>query len=191
MKPYGLTLFTVLRLFPKTPQEKFLYHVIESRSYARVYIKRKGRKGVRVSYVFNELRTLRSGLRFLRSTNGKGRNNALATNQAAPCSQKRQRSHGRARYAAISSDSYSEPCFSSLFGNHRFFEQHLGVLMYVLQKQRGRFRTALCGEPQGVRRYSLQCRATNAAGETQTTYEWNHGGYCRNVIQTIDVEVGA
>jgi len=43
--------------------------------------------------------------------------------------------------------------------------------------------------PTEVRRYSLQCRATNAAGETQTTYEWNHGGYCRNVIQTIDVEV--
>jgi DMSO/TMAO reductase YedYZ molybdopterin-dependent catalytic subunit len=45
--------------------------------------------------------------------------------------------------------------------------------------------------PTEVRRYSLQCRATNASGETQTTYEWNHGGYCRNVIQTIDVEVVA
>jgi sulfite dehydrogenase len=43
--------------------------------------------------------------------------------------------------------------------------------------------------PTEVRRYSLQCRATNAAGETQTTYAWNHGGYCRNVIQTLDVEV--
>jgi sulfite dehydrogenase (cytochrome) subunit A len=45
--------------------------------------------------------------------------------------------------------------------------------------------------PAEARRYSLQCRATNAAGETQTTNEWNHGGYCRNVIQTIDVEVVA
>jgi hypothetical protein len=45
--------------------------------------------------------------------------------------------------------------------------------------------------PTEVRRYSLQCRATNAAGETQTTSEWNHGGYRRHVIQTIDVEVVA
>jgi DMSO/TMAO reductase YedYZ molybdopterin-dependent catalytic subunit len=45
--------------------------------------------------------------------------------------------------------------------------------------------------PTQVGHYSLQFRATNAAGETQTSYEWNHGGYCRNVIQTIDVEVGA
>ena len=45
--------------------------------------------------------------------------------------------------------------------------------------------------PTQVGHYSLQCRATNAAGETQTTYEWNHGGYCRNVVQTIDVEVVA
>jgi len=45
--------------------------------------------------------------------------------------------------------------------------------------------------PTEVRRYSLQCRATNTAGETQTTHKWNHGGYCRNVIQTIDMEVVA
>jgi DMSO/TMAO reductase YedYZ molybdopterin-dependent catalytic subunit len=37
--------------------------------------------------------------------------------------------------------------------------------------------------------HNLQCRATNAAGETQTDYEWNHGGYRRRVIQTITVEV--
>ena len=43
--------------------------------------------------------------------------------------------------------------------------------------------------PTEVGRHSPQCRATNAAGETQATYEWNHGGYCRNVIQTLDVEV--
>jgi sulfite dehydrogenase (cytochrome) subunit A len=45
--------------------------------------------------------------------------------------------------------------------------------------------------PTEVRRYSLQCRATNAAGESQATDQWNHGGYCRNVIQTLDVEVTA
>jgi DMSO/TMAO reductase YedYZ molybdopterin-dependent catalytic subunit len=43
--------------------------------------------------------------------------------------------------------------------------------------------------PTEVRGYSLQCRATNAAGETQSTYQWNHGGYGCNVIQTLDVEV--
>jgi sulfite dehydrogenase (cytochrome) subunit A len=37
--------------------------------------------------------------------------------------------------------------------------------------------------------YPLQCKATNAAGQTQTGYEWNHGGYQRRVIQTISVEV--
>jgi sulfite dehydrogenase len=40
-----------------------------------------------------------------------------------------------------------------------------------------------------VGHYSLQCRATNAAGETQAADQWNHGGYGRNVIQTLDVEV--
>jgi sulfite dehydrogenase (cytochrome) subunit A len=45
--------------------------------------------------------------------------------------------------------------------------------------------------PTEVGRYSLQCRATNATGETQSTYEWNHGGYCRNVIETLDAEVVA
>jgi len=39
--------------------------------------------------------------------------------------------------------------------------------------------------------YSLQCRATNSAGETQPTSQWNHGGYGRNVIQTLEVEVVA
>lgn len=39
--------------------------------------------------------------------------------------------------------------------------------------------------------YNLQCRATNAAGETQSANQWNHGGYGRNVIQTLDVEVVA
>ncbi len=37
--------------------------------------------------------------------------------------------------------------------------------------------------------YALQCRATNAAGETQPNSEWNHGGYRRRVVQTLNVEV--
>jgi sulfite dehydrogenase (cytochrome) subunit A len=37
--------------------------------------------------------------------------------------------------------------------------------------------------------YSLQCRATNASGQTQPDREWNHGGYARRMIQTLDVEV--
>lgn len=37
--------------------------------------------------------------------------------------------------------------------------------------------------------YALQCRATNATGETQPNYEWNHGGYRRRVVQTLNVEV--
>ena len=39
--------------------------------------------------------------------------------------------------------------------------------------------------------YNLQCCATNAAGETQSADQWNHGGYGRNVIETLDVEVVA
>lgn len=37
--------------------------------------------------------------------------------------------------------------------------------------------------------YKLQCRATNNEGQTQPDNEWNHGGYARVVVQTIDVEV--
>jgi sulfite dehydrogenase len=37
--------------------------------------------------------------------------------------------------------------------------------------------------------YTLKCRATNSAGETQPDFEWNHGGYRRHSIQTLDVEV--
>jgi hypothetical protein len=32
-------------------------------------------------------------------------------------------------------------------------------------------------------------RATNAAGRTQTTQQWNKSGYQRNVIEHVDVEV--
>ncbi len=44
-------------------------------------------------------------------------------------------------------------------------------------------------KPSATGNYALQCRATNANGETQPAYEWNHGGYRRRVIQTLNVEV--
>jgi len=37
--------------------------------------------------------------------------------------------------------------------------------------------------------YQLQCRATNNHGETQPSYEWNHGGYARKTVETLSVEV--
>jgi len=46
-------------------------------------------------------------------------------------------------------------------------------------------------KPPQIGRYTLQCRATNAAGATQRTNEWNHGGYQRRVIETREVEVTA
>jgi sulfite dehydrogenase (cytochrome) subunit A len=45
--------------------------------------------------------------------------------------------------------------------------------------------------PTEVGSYNLQCRATNAAGETQVVSQWNHGGYGRNVIETLNLEVVA
>jgi DMSO/TMAO reductase YedYZ molybdopterin-dependent catalytic subunit len=38
-------------------------------------------------------------------------------------------------------------------------------------------------------KYRLMAKATNAAGETQTTSQWNRSGYARNVIESVDVEV--
>ena len=38
--------------------------------------------------------------------------------------------------------------------------------------------------------YRLMARATNAAGRTQTTQQWNKSGYQRNVIEQVDVVVG-
>jgi len=35
----------------------------------------------------------------------------------------------------------------------------------------------------------LQCRATNNQGQTQPISEWNHSGYQRHSVQTIEVEV--
>ena len=45
--------------------------------------------------------------------------------------------------------------------------------------------------PTEVRQYSLQCRATNVTERRKRPMHWNHGGYGRNVIQTLDVEVVA
>lgn len=39
----------------------------------------------------------------------------------------------------------------------------------------------------GKGRHVIQCRATNAAGEKQTTEQWNRSGYARNVIETTVV----
>ena len=36
-------------------------------------------------------------------------------------------------------------------------------------------------------KYRLMVKATNAAGETQTTAQWNRSGYARNVIEMLDV----
>jgi sulfite dehydrogenase len=44
-------------------------------------------------------------------------------------------------------------------------------------------------KPTKAGNHSLRCRATNAVGQTQPDYEWNHGGYRRSVIETLDVEV--
>jgi DMSO/TMAO reductase YedYZ molybdopterin-dependent catalytic subunit len=38
--------------------------------------------------------------------------------------------------------------------------------------------------------HRLLARATNAAGQTQTTQQWNRSGYARNVIEAVDVVVG-
>jgi sulfite dehydrogenase len=37
--------------------------------------------------------------------------------------------------------------------------------------------------------HRLMCKATNAAGETQVTEQWNRSGYQRNVIEQLDVTV--
>jgi sulfite dehydrogenase len=44
-------------------------------------------------------------------------------------------------------------------------------------------------KPTKTGNHSLRCRATNAVGQTQPDYEWNHGGYRRSVIEALDVEV--
>jgi sulfite dehydrogenase (cytochrome) subunit A len=44
--------------------------------------------------------------------------------------------------------------------------------------------------PPAAGRHILMARATNAAGETQTTAQWNRSGYARNVIESVEVNVG-
>lgn len=39
-------------------------------------------------------------------------------------------------------------------------------------------------------KHQIRVRATNAAGETQTTAQWNRSGYARNVIESLEVNVG-
>jgi sulfite dehydrogenase len=38
-------------------------------------------------------------------------------------------------------------------------------------------------------KYTIMARATNAAGETQTTAQWNRSGYARNVVESVEVTV--
>jgi DMSO/TMAO reductase YedYZ molybdopterin-dependent catalytic subunit len=45
-------------------------------------------------------------------------------------------------------------------------------------------------KPAAAGRYQLMARATNAAGQTQTTQQWNRSGYARNVIESVEVTVG-
>jgi DMSO/TMAO reductase YedYZ molybdopterin-dependent catalytic subunit len=37
--------------------------------------------------------------------------------------------------------------------------------------------------------HKLMVKATNAAGQTQTTHQWNRSGYARNVIESLEVTV--
>jgi hypothetical protein len=39
--------------------------------------------------------------------------------------------------------------------------------------------------------YRLACRATNAEGRTETTYQWNRGGFARNEIEKVAINVAA
>ena len=46
----------------------------------------------------------------------------------------------------------------------------------------------MSGTP-GPGQHRLMARATNNAGETQTTAQWNRSGYARNVIESVEVTV--
>ena len=43
--------------------------------------------------------------------------------------------------------------------------------------------------PQAAGRVSIMAKATNAAGQTQGTQQWNRSGYQRNVIEHVDVNI--
>jgi DMSO/TMAO reductase YedYZ molybdopterin-dependent catalytic subunit len=45
-------------------------------------------------------------------------------------------------------------------------------------------------KPAAAGAHRLMARAANAAGQTQTTQQWNRSGYARNVIEALDVTVG-
>ena len=51
-----------------------------------------------------------------------------------------------------------------------------------------RWRTSWTPASRG--QYRLMARATSAAGETQSTAQWNRSGFMWNVIQQVDVKVG-
>jgi DMSO/TMAO reductase YedYZ molybdopterin-dependent catalytic subunit len=44
--------------------------------------------------------------------------------------------------------------------------------------------------PAAAGKQRLMVRATNAAGEGQTTAQWNRSGYARNVVESVEVTVG-
>jgi hypothetical protein len=39
--------------------------------------------------------------------------------------------------------------------------------------------------------YTLACRATNAAGRTQTIYQWNRSGFARNEVEKVAIHAVA
>ena len=43
--------------------------------------------------------------------------------------------------------------------------------------------------PAAAGHQTLMCRATNTAGQTQVTKQWNRSGYARNVIEKVEVTV--
>ena len=54
---------------------------------------------------------------------------------------------------------------------------------YAWRRWRLNWRPAAAGQ------FRIMAKATNAAGETQTTAQWNRSGYARNVIEYVDVTV--
>ncbi len=45
-------------------------------------------------------------------------------------------------------------------------------------------------KPLAAGKFTVTCRATNNAGETQSTSQWNRSGYARNVLETMNLTVG-
>jgi DMSO/TMAO reductase YedYZ molybdopterin-dependent catalytic subunit len=60
----------------------------------------------------------------------------------------------------------------------------------ILDKEIGKYswrRFRFKWTPATAGHHVLMCRATNAAGETQQTTQWNRSGYARNVIEAVTV----